>query len=185
MAHKNENDLRVLKTKQNIRRTFINMLCEMDFEKITVKELAERAMINRKTFYSHYDSLDILLQKLQNEMAQEFIKRTKNMKRPKDLDKVTREFFIYSEELGKFGEKLNCSDSHVSKQVTDFLMQQTWNLPKEYSSPYVQNIIKSFVSQATLIIYRQWLKDEKKLSLDEIIKLASKLICNGVNNLEK
>ena len=44
-------DLRVVKTKEIIRNTFKNMILEMDYDYITIKELTERAKINRKTFY--------------------------------------------------------------------------------------------------------------------------------------
>ena len=36
----------------------------MDYEKITVRELTDRAMINRKTFYLHYETLDELLEEV-------------------------------------------------------------------------------------------------------------------------
>ena len=183
MNMKRNEDLRVLRTQKNIKQTFIEMLSEMDYEKITVQELSKRAMINRKTFYLHYFSLDDLLHEVQSEMAQNFIKRTENLQRPRDMDKVTREFFLCSEKLGRLGEKLNCSDSYIGKQITDEIMKQTWNLPQKYRSPETQNIIKSFVSQATLIIYRQWIADEKKIPLEEIINLTAQLICNGINSL--
>lgn len=44
------------------------MLREMDYSQITIKELTHRAMINRKTFYLHYHSLDELLGKLQTDI---------------------------------------------------------------------------------------------------------------------
>ena len=47
-------DLRVQKTIDAIQKTFEDMICEMDYEKITVKELCERARINKKTFYRYY-----------------------------------------------------------------------------------------------------------------------------------
>ena len=46
-------DLRVVKTIAAIKRAFDELICEQDFERITVKELCERAQINKKTFY-HY-----------------------------------------------------------------------------------------------------------------------------------
>ena len=177
-------DLRVIKTKRNIKQAFIEMLCEMDYEQITVQALTQRAMVNRKTFYSHYDNLDELLHELQLEMAQDFAKRTKRFNRPQDMDEITREFFLISEELGRLGEAINLNDSHVRKDITNELMNQNWNFPPKYSSPYAQNIIKSFISQATLAIYRQWIADGKKLSLEEVINLATKLICDGVGGLE-
>ena len=43
-------DLRVRKTIQGIKAAFESLICERDYEKITVKELCERAQINKKTF---------------------------------------------------------------------------------------------------------------------------------------
>ena len=76
MAAERKEDLRIQRTREAIRTTFEDMICEMDYEQISIKELAQRARINRKTFYLHYNTLDNLLRELQNEMAQNFIKRT-------------------------------------------------------------------------------------------------------------
>ena len=65
-----QEDLRVRKTREAIRRTFEDMICEMDYEKISVKELTDRAMINRKTFYLHYETLDDLLEELQQKLLE-------------------------------------------------------------------------------------------------------------------
>ena len=128
MGPKKPNDLRVLRTKKNIRRAFLDMLCEMDYEQITIHELTERAMINRKTFYLHYPTLDSLLQEVQQEMTEKFIERTKGMERPRDMDKVTREFFLCSEELGKLGERLTCNGNPLGQRITYDIMSQTWKL---------------------------------------------------------
>ena len=106
MATDKKVDLRIQRTKDSIRKTFEEMICEMDYEQISIKELAQRARINRKTFYLHYNTLDDLLREIQNEMAQNFIKRTQGLERPRDMDKITREFFLCSEELGKIGERI-------------------------------------------------------------------------------
>ena len=58
-------DLRVIRTRKAIRDAFCSMIMEMDYPDITIKELTQRAMINRNTFYLHYDSLDALLRELQ------------------------------------------------------------------------------------------------------------------------
>ena len=66
-------DLRIQKTLENIHNAFKEMIFEMDFEKITVKELSERSRINKKTFYSHYSNLDELLMKIQDEMSEKYV----------------------------------------------------------------------------------------------------------------
>ena len=45
-------DLRVQKTIESVKSAFHELILEKDYEKITVKELCERARINKKTFYS-------------------------------------------------------------------------------------------------------------------------------------
>ena len=54
-------DKRVERTRNSIITTFKEMIIEKDFKDITIKELAERAHINRKTFYLHYQSIDEIL----------------------------------------------------------------------------------------------------------------------------
>lgn len=50
----NPNDLRVIRTKENIERAFLDSLRTMPLEKITVTQLAKQARINKGTFYLHY-----------------------------------------------------------------------------------------------------------------------------------
>lgn len=70
MKQQPKQDLRYLKNENLIRETFRKMICEMDYSKISIKELAQRAQINRKTFYLHYSSLDHLLAVLQLEIME-------------------------------------------------------------------------------------------------------------------
>lgn len=54
-------DRRIQKTRQLIMNTFIDLLAEKGFEKITISDIAERANINRGTVYLHYvDKFDLL-----------------------------------------------------------------------------------------------------------------------------
>lgn len=48
------NDLRVLRTRKMITQAFFSLLRNKKFEKISIQEIADAAMINRATFYAHY-----------------------------------------------------------------------------------------------------------------------------------
>lgn len=53
-------DLRVIKTKRNIKAAMISLLNEKDFHDITVQDVLDRAIINRSTFYRYYkDKYDL------------------------------------------------------------------------------------------------------------------------------
>ena len=88
-------DLRVCRTIDSIKSVFEQMICEMDYDKIRVTELCSRAMINKKTFYVYYPTLDDLLAELQSEYAAEYIERIKNFRLPDELDKVNREYTVF------------------------------------------------------------------------------------------
>lgn len=57
-------DRRQKKTRTTILKTFIELLYEKDFSKITVGEIIDRADVGRATFYSHFESKDFLLKSL-------------------------------------------------------------------------------------------------------------------------
>lgn len=60
-------DLRAERTKKSIINAFITLRSKKLLEKITVKELAELAVINKATFYLHYEDIYALSKQLQNE----------------------------------------------------------------------------------------------------------------------
>jgi len=53
-------DLRIQRTRLYIQKALFDLIREKGFDPITVNEIAERAMINRSTFYRHYqDKYDL------------------------------------------------------------------------------------------------------------------------------
>jgi AcrR family transcriptional regulator len=57
-------DLRVVKTRRNIKSEMMELLQKKPVEKITVTELASQALINKGTFYHHYSDIYDLYQEL-------------------------------------------------------------------------------------------------------------------------
>lgn len=53
MTH-NRTDLRVRRTQMNLREALLDLIEEKGFDAVTVGDIAERAMVNRATFYRHY-----------------------------------------------------------------------------------------------------------------------------------
>ncbi|MDW4407547.1 TetR family transcriptional regulator [Staphylococcus saprophyticus] len=59
-----KSDLRVIKTRKSIMQAFIKLSDEKDFKNITVKDIAQEALINRATFYYHFSDIYDLLDKV-------------------------------------------------------------------------------------------------------------------------
>lgn len=68
----NKQDLRVVKTRSNIKSSFIQLLLEKDFNAITIQNILDKALINRKTFYNHYQDKYDLAEQLIHEFFQEY-----------------------------------------------------------------------------------------------------------------
>ncbi len=67
-------DLRVERTKRSIINAFIELRAQKPIEKITIKELAELAYINKATFYSHYHDIYDLSEQLETEIITSVLK---------------------------------------------------------------------------------------------------------------
>ncbi|MGN0302561.1 MAG: TetR/AcrR family transcriptional regulator [Anaerotardibacter sp.] len=64
MAAEEKIDRRSKRSKKAFHKAFLKLLKEKDLSKITVKEIAEKADRDRKTFYLHYDSIDSLIDEI-------------------------------------------------------------------------------------------------------------------------
>lgn len=66
-------DIRIEKTKRAITNTFLELRARKPLEKITIKELCEKALINKSTFYSHYRDIYDLSDALETEVVSSVI----------------------------------------------------------------------------------------------------------------
>lgn len=65
------NDLRLRRTQTLLREALIELIEEQSFDKITVRELTERAMVSRAAFYRNYQDKYDLVEQIFDEAMQE------------------------------------------------------------------------------------------------------------------
>ena len=64
-------DRRTRYTRQTIKETFLELLKQKNFTKITVTEICKISEINRGTFYLHYYDIHDVLEDILNDMVQD------------------------------------------------------------------------------------------------------------------
>ena len=79
---RNKTDKRIINTKNKIKNSFISLLEEKEIEKITVKEICEKADVTRGTFYAHYENEYDLLKALIIEMVTRAFKIIQHLPEP-------------------------------------------------------------------------------------------------------
>jgi len=77
---KNENDLRVLRTRKNIIDSFLSLLELKPLEQISVTEICKKANCSRNTFYLHFPYKEALY----DHVVDEFVNKVKDAFDPMD-----------------------------------------------------------------------------------------------------
>lgn len=70
----NRQDLRVIKTKRQLKQAFLQLIQEKSLEDITVTELCTQSGITRKTFYLHFENLPCYFQQFMEQLLIELEK---------------------------------------------------------------------------------------------------------------
>ena len=61
-------DPRIRRTRKLIMDAFMDLSAQKEFKNITVKDITDEAMINRATFYYHFEDIYDLLEKVLSEV---------------------------------------------------------------------------------------------------------------------
>ena len=178
-------DLRVQKTISAIQTAFSQMLFEMEYSKMTVKELCQRAKKNKKTFYHYYENLDDLLAEYQSAYAAQFLSKIADYTFPDDIEKFIRAFFEFSAEQDKTYERITIAGAYQSirQDMIDMVTSSTYkqsDFVKKLPLFYQEAFLK-FWNITVLELYRQWVESKESISLEEIISLTTQLVCNGLS----
>ncbi|QAT43557.1 TetR/AcrR family transcriptional regulator [Aminipila luticellarii] len=86
-------DRRIEKTLSNIDKCFYELLKEKDLHHITVKDICDKANINRSTFYTHYQDYYDYLEYLEMDMAKRFLEAMSKYRYDMDFEEVTDALF--------------------------------------------------------------------------------------------
>ena len=185
----NELDPRVKRTKKMFKNALKElMLSNKDYMDITVKELCEKAELNRRTFYLHYEYIDDVLADIQKDFSQEFYEATKQYDHIKDIEPVVKVFFDIHDSNPIY-EKIILSPAEdylreIMRSKTVAVLDENDKLQGiRHLDILTQNIIEQFYHMTVVSAYREWARQRKIISKDEIVKLTTKLVRSGLSFL--
>ena len=69
----NKSESKYFNTAEKMDKAFLDLLQRKDFSFITVKEICEKAGVNRSTFYLHYETVGDLLEESLEYMQKKFL----------------------------------------------------------------------------------------------------------------
>ena len=184
------NDRRVEKTRNAIINAFKEMIIEKDFNEITIKELAERANINRKTFYLHYESMEEILFDVTVELSEQVFESLNN-KGFFDPNVIGITPLIETiNELINSNYELTCklisanSYRFFSRNIKDLIKDAVIRKIKKHidMSEYKMNLVGDFIASGLSKLLKDWFENPQ-LTINEVSAFASNLIYGGIKGI--
>ena len=183
-------DRRVLKTKKAIRNAFAELLSKKELQEITIKDIAEKADINRKTFYAHYSGVYQVVDEIENDIVSEFSELLRGVdlnhciKNPNDVfEKLTA---IINSNIEFYGDlmQINKNSSLVSKTVQEMKESLKHSLADQiHVDLFTMDAISNFIIAGMLAVFQNWFNSSRERSLEELSRTISVIAMLGVNGL--
>lgn len=188
----NQEDLRVIRSKKMIREAFLDLVEEKGYKNITIKDIAEKAMINRKTFYNHYENIDALysdILKIALGFLFDGLEDAKNPSgwKPGSLEDIYGyiRFFLHNISQNKRIIKV-LADDVSSYEIIKLLFEQIQisfkalimksNDKKAFIIPV--ELLSTSISAQVMIIIRWYIDNSDDYSEEEAAKIFMELITN-------
>ena len=187
---KNENrkkDRRVVRTQRAIRNALAQLLVEKDVEKVSIKEIAERADVDRKTVYNYYNSVYDILAELENDWVEDFDLFTKRLENTRG-DEYLQSFFpalteLLAEDIELYAQLMHMgSQSKVISKLLAFLNEKIRAaFARSYElEPEKVSVAAEFVLAGLFWSYRSWFNSDRKKPLKEFSAELGQLVMGGL-----
>ncbi len=178
-------DRRVAKTKRAIQNAFAKLLTEKEADKITIKELADLADVDRKTVYNYYKGVQDIAGELENELVQSFQKKMMafefNPARPKEIFYALTSVLKDQFEIYELVMRLEGSSNFISKIVV-FLKKKIRLVMENYKmiAPRKIDLVAEYLAAGIFSAYRCWFNSSREQTLEEFTEDIALLVMGGL-----
>lgn len=185
MEHLQE-DPRIIRTRTLIIDAFFELIKEKDFEAISIKDLTERATLNRATFYRHFSDKYALLEMILQQMMEN--KGFEKIKEQTSLDENTFHLLIDSfdrliEELKTtFGRNyqsvLLLTEHKIKDQLID-LVSALSPLNRTDQNKIIATMLVMSIHSATC----SWISGNKEISREAFLETILPFLMGAISQL--
>lgn len=184
-------DRRIIKTKRAIRTAFAQLVAEKDLKSITIKDISDRADINRKTFYNYYESVSRIVDEIEDEMIAACVRVLDDVDFSEVLQNPTKVFDRMTSAISKDVEfysllfRAGNNGRLIAKIVTVLKDMIKESFARQITvEPDMLNMMADFIISGGVAAFQGWLSGNYSRGDMEIFsKRLSILITRGVNGL--
>ncbi len=184
-------DLRIVKTKKVLYMALVDLMREKTFEEIKVSEICSRALVNRSTFYAHYeDKYEFLVDFLDTfkDSLTSYLDTNDNNLNTKEyymemlkllLTHIEDKKNIYSAIMvnNRNGVMMDIISDVVNKDIKKRVQESGLN-----KGTIPVDIVAKFYIGAITNVGIEWITDNK-YSKEDILNYLEKLLPNNIDTL--
>ncbi|GAB7387704.1 TetR/AcrR family transcriptional regulator [Bacillaceae bacterium] len=190
-----KNDPRVLRTRQLLQDAFTSLMNEKDFKNITVRDITEKAKVNRATFYAHFKDKYELLDFTISNTFKDYLKQRLNCHDVFNQEAITNIFLVmcdYHEDLSSLCQRTYQSlGPIIERKIIEELQNLIFHLllKGNKNTSFLDDdreLLKTVSTMLSWSIYGTaytWNNDGRKISAEELISKTIPIIMNGVGKL--
>lgn len=168
---------RIMLTKRMLRDALIELLKEKDIYHISIKELCDRADLNRTTFYKYYGSQFDLLTDMESDIIT-FINKTvrKNQANIETIIQILCEYLESNLEFARLLINNNIDPSFPEKLFSLEVVKESFlkNFFGRYDSIETEYLF-NFITYGSFKIICMWVNREERESPKELAAMIKKI----------
>lgn len=176
-------DLRIVRTRKLLSNTLLDMMELSSIEKISVIDLCNKAMVNRATFYAHFEDkyhlLSFALEELKDDLYEKF---TQNAKFATPKETITNVLlmgvdFFFDKHNHIANIIRNNRNGKVIGTIQDSIAQSIKYQLSKYKDAYdilvPLNVLSSFIAGGMVNTMLYCIENPEKYAYSDFLKYAS------------
>ena len=182
-------DKRIIKTRAAIKNAYMLLALEKDADRISVSDIAERADINRSTFYLHYNNVSEVVKDIELEIETEISTCIESFD-TKDVYNSTYATFtaltqaLNSNETVKKYITQSTASKYITVKLKEIFVNKSLSALKNFCDCERAYYPLVFIVAGVMDVYLNWVNsNDESTSLDDLIKTVSTLIQPVLNYL--
>lgn len=184
-----QEDRRIRKTKKLLKESLIELMNEKKVKDITIKDITERADLNRGTFYLHYLDIYDLLSQIEDEIITNLTALLKTFNETQTLSsyELLEQLFNYlyeNKEIFRVLLYTNSDTQFLNKLQTLIKTMGLYTLQNVYkdSQPIVYTYFLSFISSGVIGMVEHWFENGMTLTPSEMASMVDQMITKSAEN---
>ncbi|MFS0781472.1 TetR/AcrR family transcriptional regulator [Bacillus sp. 1P06AnD] len=179
-----------IRSRKMIRHAFVELVLEKDIEKITIRNIVEKAEISRGTFYAHYSDIYAVFEEIENEIMGEIavilneFKSADIIQNPRPcLEKMA---LFFNQDIEFYRKSINTKYTpNYVKNIKELLVVKILSYEETHSSIQKSKeftLRVHFYVGGLISLFQEWLEGTFECTLNELTATITKFMVQGLQS---